>query len=59
MSNYEDGNSFEEIMERTLSKVSTDVDKREGSVIYNAMAPTNEEIANIFVVFKSEQTFVF
>lgn len=50
MSNYEDGNSFEEIMERTLAKVSTDVDKREGSVIYNAMAPTNEEIANIFVL---------
>lgn len=50
MSNYEDGNSFEEIMERTLAKVSTDVDKREGSVIWNAMAPTNEEIANIFVL---------
>ena len=50
MSNYEDGNSFEEIMERTLAKVSTDVDKREGSVIYNAMAPTNEEIASIFVL---------
>jgi uncharacterized phage protein gp47/JayE len=50
MSKYEDGNSYEEIMERTLAKVSTDVDKREGSVIWNAMAPTNEEIANIFVL---------
>lgn len=50
MSNYEDGNSYEEIMERSLAKVSTDVDKREGSVIWNAMAPTNEEIATLYIL---------
>lgn len=47
---YEENNSFEEIMKRTLARVSTDVDKREGSVIYNAMAPTNEEIALIYTL---------
>jgi len=47
---YEDNNTFEDIMERTLAKVATDVDKREGSVIYNALAPTNEEIAYLYVL---------
>lgn len=47
---YEDNNTFEDIMERTLAKVATDVDKREGSVIYNALAPTNEEIAYLYTL---------
>lgn len=47
---YEENNSFEEIMERTLARVATDVDKREGSVIYNATASTNEEMANIYIL---------
>ncbi len=47
---YEDNNTFEDIMERTLAKVATNVDKREGSVIYNALAPTNEEIAYLYVL---------
>lgn len=50
---YEDGNSYEEIMERELNRVNTDVDKREGSVIWNAMAPTTEEIAYIYTLLDS------
>lgn len=47
---YEENNSFEEIVERTLARVSTDVDKREGSVVFNAIAPTSEEIALIYTL---------
>lgn len=31
--------TFEEIMERMLNSISADIDTREGSVIYNALAP--------------------
>ncbi len=31
--------SFEAIMERCLGRVATSVDKREGSIIYDAIAP--------------------
>lgn len=44
---YED-QTYEAIMERELARVATDVDKREGSVIFNAVAPTTEEIAYIY-----------
>ena len=47
---YEDGNSFEEIMERILARVNTDVDKREGSVIWNAIAPVAEELAYFYTL---------
>lgn len=50
MYNFEDGNSFEEIMERTLKRVNTDVDKREGSVIWNAIAPIADELAYFYTL---------
>nr|WGE07305.1 hypothetical protein P5658_21205 [Bacillus subtilis] len=31
--------TFEAIMERMLNSISADIDTREGSVIYNALAP--------------------
>lgn len=52
---FEDGNSYEEIMERCLSseRVSTDVDKREGSVVFNGVAPAADEIALIYTLLDS------
>lgn len=47
---YEENNSYEEILERTLERVATDVDKREGSVIFNALAPTTEEISYLYTL---------
>ena len=41
--------TFEAIMEEMLDKVPSDVDKREGSVIYDALAPVALELANIYV----------
>ena len=52
---FEDGNSYEEIVDRCLNsdRVSTDVDKREGSVLFNAVAPASDEIALIYTLLDS------
>lgn len=41
--------TFEFIMERLLSRVPSTMDKREGSVIYDALAPAAVELANGFI----------
>lgn len=46
---YED-QTYEKILERSLDRVATDVDKREGSVIMNAIAPVSAEHANIYIL---------
>lgn len=50
---FEDGNSYEEIVERSLARVNTDVDKREGSVVFNGIAPASDEIALIYTLLDS------
>lgn len=40
--------TFENILNDMLSRVSTDVDKREGSVIYDALAPTAFKLAETY-----------
>ena len=49
---YED-QTYEAILDRTLARVSTDVDKREGSLVMNAVAPTSAEHANIYILLDS------
>lgn len=46
---YED-QTYENILDRSLARVVTDVDKREGSVIMNAVAPVSAEHANIYIL---------
>lgn len=46
---YED-QTYEAILERSLDRVGTDVDKREGSLIMNAIAPVSAEHANIYIL---------
>jgi uncharacterized phage protein gp47/JayE len=41
--------TFENIMDRCLSRVSDSVDKREGSVIYDAIAPAAAELAILYI----------
>ncbi|PAF18618.1 baseplate J/gp47 family protein [Terribacillus saccharophilus] len=41
--------SFELIMERMLERVPADIDKREGSVIWNALAPAAAELAQSYI----------
>jgi len=42
--------TYEEILSRTLNRVATDVDKREGSLIMNAVAPVSMEHANLYIL---------
>ena len=46
---YED-QTYENILDRTLARVATDVDKREGSLVMNAVAPVSAEHANIYIL---------
>ena len=41
--------TYETILERMLSRVSVDVDKSEGSLIYNAIAPEAWELAQAYI----------
>lgn len=45
---YED-QTFEAIMQRMLDRVPNNVDKREGSIIWNALAPAAAELAQMYV----------
>lgn len=44
---YED-QTYEAILARLLDRVSNDVDKREGSIIYDALAPAAAELAQMY-----------
>lgn len=46
---YED-QTYEKILNRSLARVATDVDKREGSLVMNAIAPVSAEHANIYIL---------
>lgn len=50
---------YEVILERMLSRVSTEVDKREGSIIYDAIAPAAAELAQIYITLKYITNLVF
>ena len=41
--------TFENIMERVLARIPSAMDKREGSVIYDAIAPAAIELQNIYI----------
>lgn len=50
---------FDNIMRRMLDKVSNDIDKREGSIIYDAIAPAAAEIAQMYIRLKDSIDLVF
>ncbi len=45
--------TYENILKRVLSSVSADVDKRQGSVIYDAVAPACAELAQIYIALEN------
>lgn len=45
--------TFEELMERMLAQVPSTMDKREGSVIWDAIAPVAVEFQNVYIALKS------
>lgn len=41
------GVSYESILDRMLSRIPNDIDKRQGSIVYDALAPMANELANL------------
>ena len=50
---------FDNILRRMLDKVPDNIDKREGSIIYDALAPCAAELAQIYIVLKDNIDLVF
>lgn len=50
---------FEAVLERMMSNVSDSLDKREGSVIYDALAPAALELANYYAALDMVMNEVF
>ena len=51
--------TFERLLSRCLARVSEDIDKREGSVIYNALAPACAELAEFYSLHSAEMDRAF
>ncbi len=51
--------TFEEILERMLERVPSDMDKREGSIIYDALAPAALELSKMYIALNGFMTETF
>ncbi|MEC0171424.1 baseplate J/gp47 family protein [Paenibacillus graminis] len=51
--------TFETILQRMLDRVPADIDKREGSIIYDAMAPAALELAQMYVELDINANLMF
>lgn len=49
MSSYSQNNTFDDILARMLARVDNSLDKREGSIIYDALAPAAAELAQCYL----------
>jgi len=60
MFNFSEGNSFDEILERCLATIPDNLDKREGSIIYDALAPACAELAQLYIALDvyADQTYL-
>ena len=50
---------YDTILQRMLDRVPIQIDKREGSIIYNALAPAAAELAQMFILLKNNIDLVF
>ena len=50
---------YEVILQRMLDRVPLQIDKREGSIIYTALAPAAAELAQMYILLKSDIDLVF
>ena len=46
---YSEQNTFDDILNRSLQRVRNDIDKREGSIIYDATSPMAAELAQAYI----------
>lgn len=51
--------TFEFLLDRMLSRVSDNIDKREGSVIYDALSPAAAELAQLYIELDVQLGLVF
>lgn len=60
MSKYSTNNTFDIILDRLLSNISDDLDKRQGSIIYDALAPAAAELAQCYIALDvyTDQTYL-
>ena len=60
MFNLSQDNTFEAILQRALDRIDDSLDKREGSIIYDALAPFAAELAQAYIALDiySEQTYL-
>ena len=60
MSNYSENNGFEDILARLLANVDSSLDTRQGSIIYDALAPAAAELAQCYIALDvfSDQTYL-
>ena len=60
MFSFSDNNDFEDILERLLSNVDDNLDKRQGSIIYDALAPAAAELAQCYIALEvyADQTYL-
>lgn len=49
MNSFSENNDFENILSRLLSRVDDSLDKRQGSIIYDALAPAAAELAQCYI----------
>lgn len=58
MSNFSDNNDFNTILNRMLSRIPDTLDKRQGSIIYDALAPAAAELTQCYIALDvySDQT---
>ena len=60
MSNYSTKNDFEDILQRMLDRIPDTLDKRQGSIIYDALAPAAAELAQCYITLDvyQDQTYL-
>ena len=57
--NLDEYYEYETILNRMLDKIPDTLDKREGSIIYDALAPAAAEMAQMYIVLKNNIDLVF
>ncbi|WP_068773462.1 baseplate J/gp47 family protein [Paenibacillus sp. FJAT-26967] len=51
--------TFDILIKRMLSRIPDDLDKREGSIIYNAIAPAAAELAQAYVSLEQDKSLAY
>lgn len=60
MFNFSQNNGFDDILDRMLAKIPNTLDKRQGSIIYDALAPAAAELAQCYIALDvyADQTYL-